>query len=466
MSVKVDLLIKNGTIVSPYGRYFGDIAVQGGIIEAVVQRGCSISAATTIDAERKYILPGIWHTHCHFREPGMTHKEDFESGSKCAAAGGITFVIDMTNNEPAPTTLETFLAKRELVKPKSVVDYGLYGAGLIPDEVPRLVAHGAIGIKVFNTKHVKEVYPYISSLAVIDHGLLYEIYEQTAKTGLVCAVHHDDPEWTKRLVYRDYINKGRTDIHSYIEAYEKGYMYGHGMVSGLASSLYLAKLTGVRLYVLHTGVMPEEHYDLIAFAKERKQKVYSELEASALLIPKEMANEIGPKQCQFAVNPAKAWEHIHSGQADVLVFEHAPHTAEEIAGGWTDNFSVPLGMIGAQEFLPMMLNEVNKGNLTLEKLVQLTSESPARIFSIYPRKGAIQVGSDADFTIVDMARKKVLTAADSFSKSGWITFEGVEVTGMPTHTIVRGQVVCSDGIIKVAPGFGRFVPGAATQVNV
>ena len=462
--MKADLLVKNGTVVSPHGMYRANVLVRDGIIHGILNDGSYVDAERVIDAEGKYVLPGLWHAHCHFREPGLTHKEDFTSGSKCAAAGGITFVIDQTNNDPAPATLETFLLKKELVSPKSIVDFGLYGAGLVPEEVPKLVAAGAIGIKVFNTRHVKGVYPYIDTLGVVDHGLLYEIYEQTAKTGLVCAVHHDDADWVKRLVHRDYINKGKVDIYAFIEAYEKGYMYGHGMVSGLASSLYLAKLAGVRLYVLHTGVMPEGHYDLIARARQNGQPVYSELEASAILIPKEMANVIGPKMCQFSVNPKLAWEHINSGQADVLVFEHAPHTAEEISKGWTDNFSSPLGMIGAQEFIPMMLNEVNKGSLSLERLVYLTSEHPARIFGIYPKKGAILPGSDADMTIVDMGLRKVLTARDSYSKSGWTTFEGIEVQGVPTHTIVRGTLVSENGKILVDPGFGQFVPGVGAKL--
>ena len=460
---KVDLLIKNGTLVSAKGRTRADIAVQNEKIVGIFSTGQEIGAFRTIDAKGKYVLPGIWHTHCHFREPGLTAKEDFESGTKCAAAGGITFVIDQTNNDPAPTTLETFLAKRELVEKKSYVDFGLYGGGLIPKEVSGMAENGAIGIKVFNTRHVKEVYPYISTLAVTDHGLLHEIYEETAKTGLVCAVHHDDSEWTKRLVFRDYINKGRTDIHAYIESHERGYMYGHGMVMGLASSLYIAKITGVRLYVLHLGVMPDEAYDLIRFAKSRDQKVYAELEACSFLIPKEMATKIGPRCYSFAKSPGKAWESIHSGLADVVVLEHAPHTAEEIKLGWKDNFSAPLGVIGIQEFLPLMLNEVNKGFLTLEKLVAVSAETPARIFGIYPRKGTIQVGSDADFTLVDMEQEIVLSSENSYSRSGWTAFDGVRVKGVPTHTIVRGGIVYEDRQIKAHPGFGKFVPGCAAR---
>jgi dihydroorotase (multifunctional complex type) len=459
--MKAALLIKNGTLVYPHGRYKGNIVVKDEKVIAIVSWEQEIEADRTIDAQERYILPGIWHTHCHFREPGVTQKEDFESGTRCAAAGGITFIIDQTNNEPTPTTLKTFLSKKDLVEKKSLVDFGLYGGGLIPGEISKIAEAGAIGIKVFNTRHVKEVYPYISSLAVTDHGLLYEIYEETAKTGLVCSVHHDDSDWTRRLVFRDYINKGKIDFYSYIDAYEKGYMYGHGMISGLASSLYLAKISGVRLYVLHVGVMPEEAYDQIDFAKKRGQKVYAELEASSFLISKEMAKRIGPQSYLFAKNPERAWASIHSGIADVLVLEHAPHTGKEIELGWKDNFSAPLGVIGVQEFLPLMLNEVNKGALSLERLVELTSQNPAKIFGIYPKKGTIQVGSDADFTIVDMNQEIILLSEKSFSKSGWTAFDNVKVKGLPTHTIVRGQVVFENGEIKGRPGFGRFVPGQA-----
>jgi dihydroorotase (multifunctional complex type) len=458
---KSDLLIKNGTLVSTLGKFEGDVLIKNGKIAAIVSKEEKLEAESVLDARGKFVLPGMWHAHCHFREPGLTNKEDFESGTKCAAAGGITFVIDQTNNEPAPTTVERFMDKKSLVERKSLVDFGLYGGGLIPEEIAGLASAGAIGIKVFNTRHPKEAYPYIPTLAVTDHGLLYEIFEETAKVGLVCSVHHDDSDWVRRMVFRDYIDKGKTDIKAYIEAFEKGYMYGHGMVSGLASSLYLAKLAGVRLYVLHVGVMPDEAYDLIDYAKKRGQRVYAELEACSFLISKEMANRIGPRTYLFARNAEKAWESMRSGLSDVLVLEHAPHTGEEIEAGWTDNFSTPLGVIGIQEFLPLMLNEVNKGKLTLEELVMLASENPSKIFGVYPRKGIMAVGSDADFTIVDLDREFTLSSERSFSKSGWTAFDGIKVRGMPTHTIVRGKVVYEEGEFKAEAGYGRFVPGLA-----
>jgi len=154
-----------------------------------------------------------------------------------------------------------------------------------------------------------------------------------------------------------------------------------------------------------------------------------------------MAKRIGPPSYLFAKNPERAWAPIHSGLSDFLVLEHAPHTRKEIELGRKDNFSAPLGVVGIQEFLPLMLNEVNKGTLSLEKLVELTSENQAKIFGIYPKKGTIQVGSDGDFTIVDMNQERVLSSEKSFSKSSWTAFDNIKVKGVPTYTIVRGQVI-------------------------
>ncbi|MDR0826748.1 MAG: dihydroorotase family protein [Desulfovibrio sp.] len=454
-----DLIIKNGTIATPTESYPADVGVCNGRIQAIAANLESKDAEDVIDAKGLHVLPGLWHTHCHFRDPGMTNKEDFESGSRCAAAGGITFIIDMTNNSPMPSTPEIFLAKKENAEAKSLVDFGLYGAGLDPKQVRPLVDCGAIGIKVFNTRHPKEAYPYISELGVVNHGLLHHIYEEVQKTGLVCAVHHDDSDWTKYMVFRDYINIGKIDAASYVDAVANGYMYGHGMVSGLASSLYLAKLTDVRLYVLHVGVMPEYAYDIINFAKSNGQTVYSELEACSFLIDRPMADRLGPYAYIFGRNLPRAYSVLKNGPADVLVLEHAPHHRDEVEPGWKDNFSGPLGVIGIQEFVPLMLNEINKGTVSLEHFLKLTTENPARIFGQYPRKGALAVNSDADITIVDMNKEQTLSSKKSLSRSGWTAFDGVRVKGSVEYTIVRGSIVHSKGTITGKPGWGRMSKG-------
>ncbi|MEE9609859.1 MAG: amidohydrolase family protein, partial [Desulfatiglandales bacterium] len=211
MMKKIDLIIEGGTVYTPYSHFEADIAVHNEKISAIGDKSVFPPAEKQINAAGLCILPGLWHSHCHFREPGHTDKEDFESGTRAAAAGGITFCLDMTNNDPHPTTLESFELKRETVQGKSFLDFGIYGGGLYPEEVEKLAKAGAIGIKIFNTRHIKDVYPYISELGVIDHGLLYELYEAVAATGVVCSVHHDDWDWCKRLTFRDYVNKNKTD---------------------------------------------------------------------------------------------------------------------------------------------------------------------------------------------------------------------------------------------------------------
>ena len=457
-----DLIIRGGEIYSPSGHVRADVAVRNETIVAVGVESEMPPARRTIEAKGLCVLPGLWHVHVHFREPGHTYKEDFESGSRAAAAGGITCCIDMTNNDPHPTTLESFEMKRQTVEKKSLIDFALYGGGLYTRTVEDLAKAGAIGIKIFNTRHIKEIYPYISELGVVDHGILYELYEAIADTGLVCAVHHDDSEWCKRLTFRDYIDRGWTDNKAYMDCYEKGYMYGHGMVAGLASSLYFARLTKVRLHVLHLGVMPVGAYDLVEYAKkDLGTRLTTELETASLLMTRAQAEKVGPYAYLWAHSPAAGWRSLTNGVADILVGEHAPHSREDVEPGWVDNFSIPLGITGAQEFIPLLLSQVNEGRLTLEQVVRFCAETPARVFGQYPRKGTIQVGADADFTIVDMKKSAVLTAKDMHSKTGHTSWEGMQVSAMPVYTVVRGRIVMADGRIQGEPGWGRFQPGIA-----
>lgn len=458
--VPLDLAVIGGTVVLPAGPVAADLGVREGRIVLIAQPGQLPVAERTIDAKGLDVLPGLWHVHVHFREPGHTYKEDFLSGTTAAALGGITCCLDMTNNDPHPTTRDTFALKRELVAPKALIDYGLYGGGLYPGTIADLAQDGAIAIKVFNTRHVREVYPYISELGVVDHGILYEIFEAVADAGLVCSVHHDDSEWCKRLTFRDYIDQGKTTVGDYFDCYAKGYMYGHGMTAGLAASLYYARLTGVPLHVLHLGVMPAGANEMIRHAKkEFGQDVTAEMEAAALFMTRAQADKVGPNAYLWAYDAETHWHSVNDGTADMLVGEHAPHTFEETKPGWQDNFAVPLGITGAQEFIPLVLNAVNQGRLTLTDVARLCAEAPARRFGQYPQKGAISVGADADLSIVDMRRPGRFRREEMASRSGHTSWEGVEVSAMPVYTIVRGTTVMEYGKVVGKPGYGRMMKG-------
>jgi dihydroorotase-like cyclic amidohydrolase len=282
--------------------------------------------------------------------------------------------------------------------------------------------------------------------------------------GLVCSVLHDVSEWCKRLTFRDYIDKGKTTVADYFDCYAKGYMYGHGMVAGLAASLYYARLTGVPLHVLHLGVMPSGANELIAHAKSAfGQNVTAEMETAALFMTRAQADKVGPNAYLWAYDPETHWKAVKDGTADMLVGEHAPHTSEETQPGWQDNFSVPLGITGAQEFIPLVLTAVNAGRLTLTDVARLCAESPARRFGQYPKKGVIATSADADFTVVDMRKCAQFTRSDMATRSGHTSWEGIEVTGMPVYTIVRGQTVVEQGRVTGKPGYGRMLRGAAAR---
>jgi dihydroorotase (multifunctional complex type) len=454
----VDTMVKNGRICTSRDMFEADLAIDKGKIVAIGKLGRIFEAKEVIDIKGKHVLPGLIHPHCHFRDPGMTYKEDFESGHRCAAGGGITFTIDQTNTDPHPSTLEKWNLKRESAKKKCIVDYNHYAAALIPKEIAELAETGTIGFKLFNTMHPRAKYPYIPDLAVTNHGLMYELYEAIAQTGLPVSVHHDDSDWVKWMAEREYLNSGRTTSKDFHEAYRRGIMYGHGMVMGLAISLYIAKLTGVKLYVLHVGMEEEYDMELIRHARSLGQTVYAELEMTPFVIDEEKADKYGPYVTLWGKDPEVAWDWIRKGWIDVAIMEHAPHTIEETEPGWKDMWDIPLGMLGAQEFLPLMLTNVNKGNLSLHDLVRVTSENPAKIFGLYPRKGTIQIGSDADLTIVDMEKEKKFTKKMVQSKAGWTLFDGDIFKGWPVQTIVRGKTVMKDGEITGRPGQGEFIP--------
>jgi dihydroorotase len=210
--------------------------------------------------------------------------------------------------------------------------------------------------------------------------------------------------------------------------------------------------------------MPAGANEMILHAKKAfGQDVSAEMETAALFMTREQADKVGPNAYLWAYDAETHWQAVKDGTADMLVGEHAPHTFEETAPGWQDNFSVPLGITGAQEFIPLVLSAVNAGRLALADVARLCAEAPARRFGQYPRKGVVAVGSDADFTIVDMNKHDVFTRENMATRSGHTSWDGVAVTAMPIYTIVRGQAVMAHGKITGTPGYGRMLNGVAAR---
>lgn len=467
---KADLVIRNGQICTSQQRYVGDILVNDGKIIAIGNSSIFPEADRVIDASGKVIIPGVIFTHCHFRDPGYTHKEDFTTGTRAAAAGGVTTTISMTNVKPIPTKLETFEKWKKDASKKCIVDfalYGGYGRSSEPSDIAELAKAGAIGIKVFNFQDFQATYPHVPELAITDWGVMHEIFEACVAAGIPVTVHPDLSSWVNRLVVREYIEKGKGSISDYHECAARGITYGHGMVMGGILCIYIAKLTGVKLLLLHIGMMPEEGYEILRIAKEREgmTNIYGEMECNVLFMDQERADRLGIYSNGWKAprNKEAGWQAINEGTVDFCVIEHAPHAKEDVELGRENMWNCHTGPLGIQEFLPLMLTAVNEGKITLEKLVQVTSENSAKFMGMYPKKGAIAVGADADFTVIDLNKVDVIKTAKVLSKCGWTPWDGYEVKGVPVYTIVRGKVVMENGEVIGRPGDGKFISGMATK---
>jgi dihydroorotase (multifunctional complex type) len=466
---KVDLIIQNGEVCTSHERYRADIAIHDEKIVSIGNGNIMPPARKVIDAQGKIIIPGGIFTHCHYRDPGFTYKEDFTTGTRAAVTGGVTTSFAMTNVKPYPTTLDNFEKWKEDAAKKCLTDFCLYGGyGRTTStfaEIGKMAKAGAIGMKVFQFEDFRSGYPHVPELAITNWGDIHEIFENSAAAGIPVAVHPGLSDWSNRLVVRDFINKGKNSIKAYREIAEKGYLFGHEMVMGTYILIYLAKLTKARLLVLHVGIMKEEAYDLFRQAKSAGQDVYAEMECIPLFMTPERDEKMGIYNLGFKGFRDKeaGWKAINDGTVDICLIEHAPHAKKDVEPAKQAVWDAHTGPMGAQEFLPLMLTAVNEKKLTLQKVVAVTSENAAKIFGIYPKKGAIQIGSDADLAIIDMNKEETMTHEKVISKAGFTPWDGYHFKGMPVCTILRGKVVMEDGNITGQAGDGKFVPGTAAQ---
>jgi dihydroorotase (multifunctional complex type) len=456
-----DLVIRSRRILTAAGWLDGRIEVDGGRIAALVPAGAASAdrAGRTIDAADLVVLPGLVDTHVHLRDPGFTDKEDATTGTRAAAAGGVTTVLDMPNVKPPTTDAERLAAHLANLASKSVVDFGHNAAATIPENISGLAAAGATAFKVFMMRDVGRDYPHMPGIAVDDHATLLRICEEVERTGRPLFVH----PWDQSL-YELFVARARAEWGTDFRSYARAGRMGDGIVldAGIATMLALQRATGVRLHLLH--LMTIGGLELVRRAKADGRAVTAEVNPHALFVANSWDNleRWGPYALHMWVpddHAAALWRETAAddGVIDVVGTDHAPHTREEKERGWTDMYAAPGGSPSIQHYLSLLLTEVAAGRLTLDRVVDLCATAPARLVNLYPRKGAIAPGSDADLVLVDLERRATISAATSHSRCGWTNLEGREVTGVPVTTILRGQVVAEEGEIRVEPGFGRPV---------
>ena len=433
MSASYDLIFRGGTIVNHDGVGRGDVAVKGGRIAAIGDLG-QASAGEIVDVTGLHVLPGVVDSQVHLREPGNEHKEDLESGGRAAALGGVTSVFEMPNTKPPTTTPDALADKVARATHRMYCDFAFYGGAttenvdLLP-EIERMA--GCCGIKIFMGSST-------GTLLVASDEDVARVLGAISRRA---AVHSED-EFRLRD-RRPLAELGKVETHPVWRDAEAA-------VLCTTRLLRLAREAGKRIHVLHVSTADE--IPLLAAAKDiasvevtpqhltlAAPECYEELGSYAVMNP----------PIRDAHHRAGLWAGLAAGVVDVLGSDHAPHTREEKAETYP---KCPSGMPGVQTLVPIMLDHVNAGRLTIERFVDLTSHGPQRIFGM-ARKGRIAVGYDADLTIVDMKAKRTITNDWIASKCGWTPYDGKTVTGWPIGTVVRGRrVMWNDELIGKAPG--------------
>lgn len=454
-----DLVIKNGEVCIPSGRFRQDIGVQAGKIAALTKPG-QLSGEKVMDVTGRVVLPGVIHTHVHMREPGLTYKEDYESGTKAAAVGGITCTVDMPNVQPPTTTVERYLEKKEMAKRKAYVDFQHWPGPVKPEEVYRFAKLGGIpGFKEFMIRDPKATYPHMPELS-IHHGDLFLLMKASAEVKLPMLVHGEDPELMGAIALP---HLSENNFRARFESYNYNNWWFSTRDIGTMVAMLIARLTGCKIHVLHMGQGRYMHR-YVRRAKEEGQDITGELESTWLV--EKQTDPIRRKwlelgnyrpECDYA---DELWEAVNDGTVDVMLFEHAPHHRDEVLAAEKNVWDAPGGLPALQDMVSLLLTQVNKGKTSLERFVLLTSENPARLAGLYPRKGAIQIGSDADFTVVDMDAKKTIREEDVISRVGFTPWDGYTVKGIPVCTIVRGNLVMKDGGIIGKMGYGEYIPAS------
>ncbi|WP_353949384.1 amidohydrolase family protein [Sporolactobacillus sp. Y61] len=370
----------------------------------------------------------------------------------------MTTIFDMPNTTPPTRDLESFNRQTANLTPKAHVDFGLWGillGRMNSADLPDLAKAGVIGFKYFwgyaiNKKTFQLTYNYRPGMdddviAPFSDGEVYEIFQNVAKTGKVMAIHGEDSSLIQTLT-EQVRQTGRNDYNALLEG-RPNLAEEVTVQMGLAFS----RATGARLHVLH--VTTAEAVDAIRRARAQGAPVSAETCPHYLFLSNEDYPKIGPVMkiyppIKYKKDQQRLWQGISDGTITIISSDHAPHTPEEKNG---DLWSIPAGMPGTETLAPLMLNAVNDGRLTLQKLTALLSENPARRFGIYPQKGSLQIGTDADLTIVDMEKETVIRAENLHSKSKITAYDGWHVKGIPVETIVRGETIMKDGEIVHKP---------------
>ena len=439
-----DVQITGATFVTPEGRQRGTIAIREGRIAALAEEP-SGSAALQIDATGLVVLPGMVDQHVHFMDPGATEREDFITGSSAAAAGGVTTVVEHTHSHPV-LTVNDLRAKAAYLADRSVIDFGLAAHVFHQtiENVPALWEAGTAFFKAFTcTTH--------GVPALLSDDLL-RLFRKLAEVGGRVLVHCEDEFITDDNQERLH-QALRTDYGVIVEwRSTEAELLAVNMVA------LLARFTKAAVTIAHAsqpGVIDLVHREKVLGAMLTVESCPQYFYLTSEDVVKHGPTRKFTPPARDDASRNAMWQCLKDGDIDVFSTDHAPSTLEQKFE--KDIWNCPFGLPGVETTLILLLSAVNNNNLSLDQLARVYSEMPARLMGIFPRKGAIRVGADADLVIVDMQQEHTLSNKTIISKAGWTPFDGLRVKGRPVMTMLRGVVVAENGKVIAPPGTGRFL---------
>jgi len=453
---KYNLVIKSDKVFVDGRLMDCNVGVKNGIITTISKE--DLKAEKVIDAKGKMVLPGTVDPHVHIRAPGHDERETFESGSKDAALGGVTTIIEMPISAPPPHSPEIVGNRMAIADKEVVVDIAFYGAAgsdYLDDIVP-CSKSGIVAFKTFLHEAPPGREKEFIGLTAPNTGDQYELMEKVSQTGVIIGFHAEN---------NDMINKNIARLRS--EGKISPIYHGRSRppvveIETTSKILLFAEKTGAKVEICH--ITTPEVVELVNEAKYKGVYAIAETCPHYLFLNENALNEIGVfAKCNPPLRSEEErqgmWEMVNDGSIDIIGSDHAPYTKEEKERGSEDIFTPPAGFPGLSTRLPLLFTAVKEGKMELDRMVELICENPARIFGLYPKKGTIAVGSDADFVIFDPDKKDVISKDKMFTKcrDSALVYNGWEVYGKPEKTIVRGHVVFDNGKIVASPGYGAII---------
>ncbi|MBS7615383.1 dihydroorotase family protein [Candidatus Bathyarchaeota archaeon] len=441
----VDLVLKNAKILLGQKIERAGIAVDSGYIVKIAKDVNLPAASDKIDVKEFLVLPGLIDVHIHLRDQELSYKEDFVSGTSAAANGGVTTVLDMPNNKPVTMDASSLRERMAAASEKLIVNAGFLSA--FPSnvkEIPDIVKEGAKGFKLYMSEKIGGIDPS-------DDELITKALVETQKLNIPVCIHAEDKQLLEIIYEEKKKNKDAT-IDAFLHVHSQD-----AEVKAIERILNLAQKSKAKIHICH--VSTSKGVELIEMAKKTELKVTCEVTPHHLLLTYENLKELGiigltKPPLRLKDDVRSLWTGLQKGVVDTIASDHAPHSLDEKKK--TSFWQIPSGIAGLETMLPLMLTQVNKGLLSLPKLVETTSKRPRDVFGIRER-GEIREGHIADLVAVDLKKEWTIDSSKFYSKAKFSPFDGWKVKGKPVKTFINGHLVMDNGEVFTDVKRGRII---------